>query len=264
MALIIPNTIQNSIPADGDKLGQNFDAILNWANQDAINRDGSVGMVNPLLLSGPPTQPNQAATKGYVDAWAPVGVIWMYGGITEPAGWMFCRGQAISRATYAALFAVYSTRYGTGNGSTTFNLPDYRGRYAMGYNEGGSYGASFTPFGTKDAIVPLHDHAVEAHTHPVNITSGVENAPHTHPLGAEKVLTHNQTSGSIYLRQENVNPMRVNVLLSTTGNDSSNHGHPVVGNTGAATAHRTADAGVSVTNGNLPPTQALNFIVKVL
>ena len=74
MALILPNTIANLIPADGDKLNQNFDTIVDWANQDAITADGSTGMTAPLLLPGAPTQPNQAATKAYVDTaveWKP-------------------------------------------------------------------------------------------------------------------------------------------------------------------------------------------------
>ena len=67
MPLILPNTIANDIPADGAKLGQNFETIEDWANQDAITADGSTGMTAPLLLPGAPTQPNQATTKDYVD-----------------------------------------------------------------------------------------------------------------------------------------------------------------------------------------------------
>lgn len=72
MPLILPNTIANDIPADGAKVQQNFATIQSWANQEAITRDGSTGMTAPLLLPGVPTQPNQAATKGYVDSvmWA--------------------------------------------------------------------------------------------------------------------------------------------------------------------------------------------------
>jgi hypothetical protein len=67
MPLILPNTIANEIPADGDKLQQNFETIQDWANQNAITADGSTAMVAPLLLPGAPTQPNQAATKEYAD-----------------------------------------------------------------------------------------------------------------------------------------------------------------------------------------------------
>ena len=56
----------------------------------------------------------------------PAGVIVPYGGASAPAGWLLCDGSAISRTTYAALFAAIGTAFGTGDGSTTFNLPDMR------------------------------------------------------------------------------------------------------------------------------------------
>lgn len=69
----------------------------------------------------------------------PVGAVLTYAGATEPVGWLFARGQAVSRVDFAALFAVLGTTYGPGNGSTTFNLPDGRGRVAVGKdNMGGT------------------------------------------------------------------------------------------------------------------------------
>ena len=56
----------------------------------------------------------------------------MYGGATAPSGWLLCDGTAVSRTTYAALFAVISTTFGTGDGSTTFNVPDMRGVFPKG------------------------------------------------------------------------------------------------------------------------------------
>jgi microcystin-dependent protein len=50
----------------------------------------------------------------------------------QPAGWLYCNGQEVSRAEYANLFAVVSTTYGSGNGTTTFNVPDLRGRIPFG------------------------------------------------------------------------------------------------------------------------------------
>lgn len=57
---------------------------------------------------------------------APIGCIHAYGGATAPNGWLLCHGQAISRTEYAELFAVIGTAYGSGDGSTTFNVPDLR------------------------------------------------------------------------------------------------------------------------------------------
>jgi microcystin-dependent protein len=62
----------------------------------------------------------------------PAGIVSPYAGTTAPTGWLLCAGQTVSRTTYAVLFAVVSTTYGAGNGSTTFTLPDLRGRVPAG------------------------------------------------------------------------------------------------------------------------------------
>lgn len=66
--------------------------------------------------------------------WAdcPVGTINAYGGATAPDGWLLCQGQAISRTDYADLFDVIGTEFGSGDGSTTFNVPDFRGEFLRG------------------------------------------------------------------------------------------------------------------------------------
>jgi microcystin-dependent protein len=68
----------------------------------------------------------------------PIGVIVPYTSTTAPPTWMICDGSAISRATYPALFAVCGTTFGAGDGSTTFNLPDLRGRVGVGAGQGAS------------------------------------------------------------------------------------------------------------------------------
>jgi microcystin-dependent protein len=65
-----------------------------------------------------------------------------FAGTTAPAGYLLCFGQAISRTAYAGLFAVLSTQYGVGDGSTTFNLPDLRGRVAAGKDDMGGSAAN--------------------------------------------------------------------------------------------------------------------------
>jgi microcystin-dependent protein len=62
----------------------------------------------------------------------PAGVLFPYGGAAAPSGYLFAYGQAVSRTTYAALFTAIGTTYGAGDGSTTFTLPDMRGRVAAG------------------------------------------------------------------------------------------------------------------------------------
>ncbi|NTV26677.1 MAG: tail fiber protein [Chlorobiaceae bacterium] len=80
---------------------------------------------------------------------------------TPPAGWLIRDGSAISRTAYSALFAVLGTRYGAGDGSSTFNLPDDRGLGVTGYKPGDSAFGNFgVAVGSKDAVVVYHGHGV--------------------------------------------------------------------------------------------------------
>lgn len=68
----------------------------------------------------------------------PTGTILTFGGSVAPDGWLLCNGTNVSRTTYARLFAVLSTTYGAGDGSTTFTLPDMRGVYPRGAGTNGT------------------------------------------------------------------------------------------------------------------------------
>lgn len=70
---------------------------------------------------------------------APSGVVLPFAGSTAPSGWLLCFGQAVSRTTYASLFAAIGTAFGVGDGSTTFNLPDMRGRVPGGKDDMGAH-----------------------------------------------------------------------------------------------------------------------------
>ena len=84
----------------------------------------------------------QKAVKAYIDALGgltnlvPSGSILPYGGSAAPTNYLLCDGTAVSRATYVTLFTLIGTTYGVGNGSTTFNLPDGRGRHFIGAGVG--------------------------------------------------------------------------------------------------------------------------------
>lgn len=63
-----------------------------------------------------------------------VGAVMDFAGPVAPSGWLICNGDAISRTTYSELFAIISTTYGVGDGSTTFNIPNCKGKTIVGYN----------------------------------------------------------------------------------------------------------------------------------
>lgn len=101
--------------------------------------------------------------------------------VSPPDGYLFCNGQAVSRSTYAALFAIVSTTYGVGNGSTTFNLPNLVGTFpivAGGIIPANSSGGQTTHSHT----VPSHTHPVPQHLHgmPADYFGHVHSQSHSH------------------------------------------------------------------------------------
>lgn len=88
---------------------------------------------------GEPGDPGDPGAPGAAGAdVGPAGMVVAFTGTTPPANWLLCQGQEVSRVTYASLYAVIGTKYGAGNGLTTFNLPDLRGRVVVGMNAGDS------------------------------------------------------------------------------------------------------------------------------
>ena len=75
----------------------------------------------------------------------PAGIMQMFAGNTIPAGWLLCDGSAVSRTDYAKLFSAIGETWGTGDGSTTFNLPNSIGRFAEGAATSGSYKSAGLP-----------------------------------------------------------------------------------------------------------------------
>ena len=100
-----------------------------------------------------------------------------------PEGWLPCNGAAISRTVYSSLFSVIGTNYGTGDGATTFNVPDGRGRVLagqgthpdvniVGLNEGAAVGARRPKH---SHVVDSHVHHVPDHVHAFRMNSGINN-----------------------------------------------------------------------------------------
>ena len=140
----------------------------------------------------------------------PPGVVVPYAGDTAPVGWLLTYGQAISRTTYAALFAAISTNHGIGDGSTTFNVPDMRGLVAAGKgNMGGVDGGSLTAanFGSNplglgnkggSEKVVLSVTQIPAHTHSGNISGTFANSDGTSISYSTGGLSTPKVSGSTF------------------------------------------------------------------
>jgi microcystin-dependent protein len=131
------------------------------------------------LKSGKTTASVQTILTGSV---IPSGTIAPFGGGTVPAGWLLCDGATVSRATYSALFEVVGTLHGQGDGSTTFHLPDYRGRFLRGADnmgtgaagrdpDAGSRTAANTGGATGATVGSVQDDEFESHFHGMNVNN---------------------------------------------------------------------------------------------
>ena len=104
---------------------------------------------------------------------------------TAPAGWLLCDGSAVSRTTYSTLFAAIGTIFGSGNGSSTFNLPDMRGRFALGVSSSYAFGSTGGA-----AAVTLTINEMPAHTHTGGVSvngysySSIQSSAATTAVGA--------------------------------------------------------------------------------
>jgi len=109
-----------------------FDKVVASGKLTATDASNDINAVTQAARNNS----TKVATTAFVSngATMPCGTIIAFAGATAPAGWLLCNGQAVSRTTYADLFKLIGTSYGAGNGSSTFNVPDLRGRFLEGAN----------------------------------------------------------------------------------------------------------------------------------
>ena len=183
--------ILNNTPANAIDVDFNFNTIEAHIGAEVVNRDGSVAMTGPLSTQ-PPTAPQHAATKAYIDSFLPVGMITPYAGQIAPAGWALCDGSQKSTTdpAYAALFAVVGYLYGGSGGN--FNLPDLLGRIPVGkWTGNAAIDAVGKKTGSYDAPIVNHTHGLAAHTHAMkNHSHAMQN--HQHYMNHQHDLSNHQ------------------------------------------------------------------------
>jgi microcystin-dependent protein len=245
----------------------------NWANTtltdiattltNSLATDGQTSMTGNLPMGNykitgmaDGTTATDAATVGQVTAVSAVltGVIQMWATTSAPAGYLLCAGSAVSRTTYAALFAVIGTTFGAGDGSTTFNLPNYADRMPIGISSiAATIGATG---GSKDAITVAHTHtaSLSGTANTSTAQTGVYDAGHAHNLELSNYLA-GATSGS---GTGQFTPAALQTAVANASLVDPGHYHSL----SVTTSGTTASTGSSGTNANLPPYLGINFIIK--
>jgi microcystin-dependent protein len=259
------------------------------APDDAMVRITQTGVVStlPVALPADPVQPLEAATKQYVDATASGGTVPWYPGdvkmiayATPDPGWLLCDGAAVSRTEEAALFARIGTSYGVGDGTTTFNLPNFTGRAGVMRDAAAAlFDTLGKTGGSRDAVVVSHSHD-HTHTH--------VGAAHTHTINHDHAAATTSAAGAHnhVLNTDNAVGSFAGALArgtdpaAYTGTPASidpapDHTHSVnlasfAGSSGGASATTTGNpsvlatdvVGVSGTDANLPPFLVINYVIK--
>jgi microcystin-dependent protein len=219
----------------------------------AIQRASGTAVASGTLLSGAiyrfvyRTSPDAWIAHGLFNT-REVGEVVNYAGSSAPSLWLLCYGQAISRTTYSSLFAVISTTYGVGDGSTTFNVPDLRGRVVAGQDDMGGTSA--------DRLTNVSG-SLDGDT--LGATGGGE----TVTLTASHLPDHNVTitdPGHLH----SVSAPVSNVAAGTTGTASAaiSSTNTATNTTGITAAFgTTARGGAQTAHNNVQPTIVLNKII---
>lgn len=224
----------------------------------SLSRDGQGGMRAPLDMSGfrifnvgPATASTDAVSLSQFQTGTPLGSVVDFAGNSAPSTWMFCFGQAISRADYSLLFAAIGTSFGAGDGSTTFNLPDCRGRVIAGKDNMGGTAANRMTFVLSGSTIGASGgnerHALDISEAPAHTHTGTTstNGDHSHFLAGFAVTGGNLTVGA---------------WGNGVRNDTSN----LTGIAGAHSHTFTTDSkGGGLAHNNTQPTIILNKIIKV-
>ena len=198
------------------------------------------------------------------------GSIVMFAGSVAPQGWLLCDGSAVSRSQYSALFDVVDTTYGEGDGSTTFNVPDLRGRVMIGTSNShpvASHGGEETHSLTEDEL-PQHFHSVPQHGHangiiiktPVLSHSIIQAAFTYSAPGGTTNLTTDSGSYSVtsYSGTTSTNATRsANVAISNHSAENCS----VTGSIDDCDAFDTDTAGVGESHYNMQPFITMNYII---
>jgi len=227
-----------------------------------VVRDGRAPMTGNLNMGefritnmGAATSDNDAVTKSQMDqSLPPIGIMMDYAGSTAPTGWLLCYGQAVSRTTYAGLFAVIGTLFGVGDGTTTFNVPDARGRVVAGKDNMGGTAANrlTTSSGGVDGATLGAVGGSETHT-----LTTAQIPAHTHTGTTDSSGNHSHTVSYVD---------RGDGFGSSPAMSSAAGAETKTTSTAGAHTHTftTGSAGTGGAHANVQPTLVLNKIIRAL
>lgn len=239
--LTVPYSFVPATSIVASEVNSNFGAVKTFVEALAAGTNLDTGSIASSKLA--------TAT---IQLLAPTGAINAYAGSIAPTGWLLCDGAAVSRATYADLFALIGTTYGVGDGTTTFNLPDMKGRVIVGKAATGTFAALNNKGGAETHTLTTAEMPSHAHTADGDLTAASAGS-HSHTadgdLAAASALTTHSHTADGDLAASSAGSHSHGSSIGTVGDHT--HGTPMLGHTGGAVSHaHTRDDYYSAGPGN--------------
>lgn len=289
-------TANQTITLSGDISGSGTTAITTTLATVPITKGGTGqttanAAVNALLPSQTSNSGKYLTTDGTNSSWGtvssgtsiPSASMQMFAGAitqtvsagvvttTAPSGWLLANGDAVSRTTYSSLFSAIGTTYGTGNGSTTFNLPDLRGRLPMGAGTGVGLNASGTGVTSGTAMTARALGAWFGEETHLLTTSELASHTHANTVGSSAGGS-NQITGGMSANENHSHYLDMSPYNGTGNYTAVGYNGPVYPNNGQTRitnlAHthsiginNVAEGGDS-RHATIPPVLVMNFIIK--
>lgn len=187
----------------------------------------------------------------------PIGAVMTFGTTATPAGFLLCDGSAVDRTTYASLFAVIGTNFGPGNGVDTFNLPDMRGRVAVGKAASGTFATINNSGGEENHTLTVDEMPSHSHSHNnPNHSHSLNDPGHAHNLRGFNANYPSGAGGA-----EDGSGCEWTRTFDTRGGGITVSGTGISVNASGISLAINATGG-GLAHNNLQPYRVLNYVIK--
>jgi microcystin-dependent protein len=178
---LLDGASDTNLPTNAKKYNSSTDKFQNWNGSAFVNLPFHTPIDNHIANTA-------------LHAPVPAGAILMWSSGSIPTGYLLCDGSAVSRTTYATLFGVVGSGFGAGDGSTTFNVPNFKSRFPIGQDAGNASCNTMAQTGgsfSHTHSTPNHQHTIPTHTHDLsNHVHGQPTHTHTGPSHTHSVPAH--------------------------------------------------------------------------